>query len=145
MAHTGVDADPAAHRDRCAADRPPPRHQGPSPSASIPGGHTVADAVVNPVDPGDTAALDRLLDQYGYTVDHWVNLPGGVRYGTALPGRLAERDWYTLARVRIVKETAVGAVDPRVDRTFLVGEELTMNQRGQARPRGPAGLLADLR
>ena len=31
-----------------------------------------------------------------------------------------------------MKETAVGAVDPRVDRTFLVGEELTMNQRGQA-------------
>ena len=59
-------------------------------------------------------------------------LPGRARYGAALPGHLAERDWYRRTRVRIVTETAVGAVDPQADRTFRVGEIVTMHQRGNA-------------
>jgi hypothetical protein len=97
-----------------------------------PGGAVVADEILTPVRPDDTGALDAALDRLGYTVNHWTALPGHVRYGAALPGHLAERDWYTEARVRIVKETTVGAVDPRVDRTFRVGEIVTMNQSGHA-------------
>jgi hypothetical protein len=99
---------------------------------AYPGGTVVTDEIIQPVRPDDTEALDRALDRLGYTVDHWTALPGHVRYGAALPGHLAERDWYTLARVRIVKETTVGAVDPRVDRTFRPGEIVTMHQSGRA-------------
>ncbi|SCL21267.1 hypothetical protein [Micromonospora aurantiaca (nom. illeg.)] len=99
-----------------------------------PGGQTVVDALVDPIDPDDTRALNTALDQLGYTVAAagWVDLPGGIRYAAARPGHLAERYWWTLARVRIVRETTVGAVDPMVARTFRVGEELTMNQHGRA-------------
>lgn len=99
-----------------------------------PGGQVVVDELVDPVDPEDTRALNAALDRLGYTVaaGGWIDLPGGIRYAPALPGHLAERDWWTLARVRIVRETTVGAVDPRVDRTFRVGEELVMNQSGRA-------------
>ena len=96
-----------------------------------PGGNVVADEIIEPVRPDDTAALDRALDRLGYTVDLWTALPGHVRYGAALPGHLAERDWYTVARICIVKETTVGAVDPRVPRTFRAGEIVTMNQDGR--------------
>ncbi|WP_157904264.1 hypothetical protein, partial [Parafrankia soli] len=84
--------------------------------------------------PAGDDGLNELLDRYGYTVDSglWDQLPGGVRYAPARPGRLAERDWSTSARVRVVRETTVGAVDPRVDRTFRVGEVLTMYQSGRA-------------
>ncbi|MDM4723357.1 hypothetical protein QTQ03_28545 [Micromonospora sp. WMMA1363] len=99
-----------------------------------PGGQVVVNDIVDPVAPEDTRALNTALDRLGYTVatTGWVDLPGGIRYAAARPGHLAERDWWTLARVRIVRETTVGAVDPMVDRTFRVGEELTMNQRGRA-------------
>jgi hypothetical protein len=99
---------------------------------AYPGAETVVDELIDPIDPEDRRLLDQALDQLGYTVDRWETLPGGVRYGAALPGRLAERDWWRLARVRIIRETTVGAVDPRGSRTFRVGEEVTMNQRGRA-------------
>jgi uncharacterized protein with PQ loop repeat len=44
---------------------------------------------------------------------------------------IAERDWWTKARVRIMATTAVGSVDPMVDRTLQVDEELTMVQWGR--------------
>lgn len=97
-----------------------------------PGGRVVADEIIEPVNRHDSKALNAALDKLGYTVDRWEVLPGRVRYGAALPGHLAERDWSRRARVRIVKETTVGAVDPRVDRTFKAGEELVMEQRGRA-------------
>lgn len=97
-----------------------------------PGPRIVADEIIEPVSPHDTRALDAALNKLGYTVDRWEILPGGARYGAARPGRLAERDWSRRARVRIIKETTVGAVDPPVERTFKVGEELEMNQRGRA-------------
>jgi hypothetical protein len=97
-----------------------------------PGGKVVADEIVTPVDPRDHAALDAALDKLGYTVDRWEALPGRARYGAALPGRLAERDWHTEARVRIVRQHTAGAVDPPVDRTFTVGEVLKMHQSGRA-------------
>ena len=63
--------------------------------------------------PGRPPGAEPALDQLGYTVDLWRPArPCPLR--VALPGHLAERDWYTVARVRIVKETTVGAVDPRV-------------------------------
>lgn len=96
-----------------------------------PGGKVVADEIIEPVEPHDGRALDRALNALGYTVDHWEVLPGRARYGVALPGHLAERDWSRRARVRIITETTVGAVDPPTDRTFTVGEELTMEQRGR--------------
>lgn len=82
----------------------------------------------------DGEGLNEALDPYGYTVDNglWDPLPGGVRYARARPGRLAERDWSTSARVRVVQETTVVAVDPADSRTFRVGEEMTMYQRGRA-------------
>jgi hypothetical protein len=96
-----------------------------------PGGRIVADEITEPVDPNDRQALDGALDKLGYTVDHWEVLPGRARYGAALPGHLAERDWYRRARVRIVKETTVGAIDPMTERTFAVGEVVTMSQQGR--------------
>jgi hypothetical protein len=96
-----------------------------------PGARVVADEIIEPVDRHDTRALDRALDKLGYTVDHWEVLPGQARYGAALPGHLAERDWYRRARIRIVKETTVGAVDPATERTFAVGETVTMHQQGR--------------
>jgi hypothetical protein len=100
-----------------------------------PGGQAVLDELLDePIDLADDAALDQTLDRHGYTVKTygWQTLPGGVRYGAALPGHLAERDWWRLARVRITQETTSGSVDPWTDRTFRIGEILTMNQHGYA-------------
>jgi hypothetical protein len=100
-----------------------------------PGGQVVLDELLDdPIDLDDTTALHQAMDRYGYTLKSygWQTLPGGVRYGAALPGHLAERDWWRLARVRITQETTVGSVDPWTDRTFDVGEILTMNQQGYA-------------
>jgi hypothetical protein len=71
-------------------------------------GRVVLDELLDdPIDLNDTKALDEALNRYGYTVKvaGWTTLPGGVRYGAALPGHLAERDWWRLARVRITRET----------------------------------------
>jgi len=46
--------------------------------------------------------------------------------------RPAVRDWHTTALVRITQESGSRAVDPRTDRTFHVGDELTMHQWGRA-------------
>jgi uncharacterized protein with PQ loop repeat len=54
----------------------------------------------------------------------------GVDVGPQQP-IIAERDWWTKARVRMLATTAVGSVDPMVDRTFRVDEELTMVQWGR--------------
>jgi hypothetical protein len=97
-----------------------------------PGGRVVVDDLVDPIAPDDFRALDAALDRLGYTVDRWTDLPGGVRYAAALPGHLAERSWWTLALVRIVRETTVGAISPMTQRTFRVGEELEMHQSGRA-------------
>ena len=102
-----------------------------------PGGQVRLDVIVPDVD--DTVSwtgLNAALDAHGYTVAGptglWERLPGEVRYARARPGRLAVRDWWTVAKVRIIRQITVGAVDPAIDRTFQVGEVLTMNQRGRA-------------
>jgi hypothetical protein len=123
--------------DRRHAVRAAPLHPGQPTIGTItvweyPGGKVVADEIVTPVDPHDREALDAALDKLGYTVDYWEVLPGRARYGAALPGHLAERDWYTEARVRIVTQYTAGAVDPPVDRIFTVGEVLKMHQSGRA-------------
>jgi hypothetical protein len=45
---------------------------------------------------------------------------------------IAERDWSTIARVRITKPYRAGSVNPWDERRFEVGEELEMNQHGRA-------------
>jgi hypothetical protein len=127
----------ARPHDRRHAVRAAPLHPGQATIGTItvveyPGARVVADEIVTPVDPHDRQALDAALDKLGYTVDQWEVLPGRARYGAALPGHLAERDWYTEARVRIVTQHTAGAVDPPVDRTFTVGEVLKMHQSGRA-------------
>ena len=54
----------------------------------------------------------------------------GVDVGPRQPV-IAERDWWTKARVRIMATTAVGSVNPIVDHTLRVDEELTMVQWGR--------------
>lgn len=83
---------------------------------------------------GGDPTLDAALNSVGYTVKSglWYRLPGRSFYAQCRPGLLAERDWWTLAKVRITRETVVRAVDPPHTRTFKVGEIVTMNQRGRA-------------
>ncbi|MFD8707086.1 hypothetical protein ACFV1W_31600 [Kitasatospora sp. NPDC059648] len=45
---------------------------------------------------------------------------------------VAERNWWTLARVRFLEEVDVGAVHPRRRRVFRLGEEEVMVQWGLA-------------
>jgi hypothetical protein len=45
---------------------------------------------------------------------------------------LAERDWHTRARIRIVREITVNSTAFCAPRTYRVGEELTMVQDGLA-------------
>lgn len=58
-----------------------------------------------------------------------INLAAGVVMPpTGWP--LAERDWYTLARTRIVRETTVNSDYFCVPRTYQIGEECWMFQQG---------------
>lgn len=100
-----------------------------------PGGRVVVDELIDPISPDDHTAMARLLDRHGYTTTQrhgWQRLPGGVRYAAALPGRLAERSWFTEAKVRIVKGYRAGAVAPNTERRYLVGEEVQLIQWGRA-------------
>ena len=76
--------------------------------------------------------LQQVLDQHGYTVagDFWSELPGHVLYGRLHRGHLAEREWSTHARVRVVRESKVGNIEHR-ERTYRVGEVVKMYQWGR--------------
>lgn len=100
-----------------------------------PADEVVADATV--VAPDTVPSWDRLnaaLDPLGYTAagGRWTRLPGGVLYARARPGHLAERDWWTLSRVRVVRQTRPSNIDLRDTVTYEVGEVLVMNQHGRA-------------
>ena len=87
-----------------------------------PGDLIVAEAVVS-VD-----RLDAGLDRLGYTAagGHWSRLPGGVFYARARTGHLAERDWWTEARVRLLRRIDAAEI------SFEVGQVFVMNQHGPA-------------
>jgi len=87
-----------------------------------PGDLVVAETVVG------AAGLDAGLDGLGYTAagGRWSRLPGGVFYALARPGRLAERDWWTEARVRVARRIDAGDV------AFEVGQVYVMHQHGPA-------------
>lgn len=96
-------------------------------------GTVVADMITDPIDPDDTAALNAAFNQLGYTTGGpWTKLPGS-RYALVRPGHLAERGWWTLARVRFLREITAGCPGyDAPDRRFTVGEVVTMNQSGRA-------------
>jgi hypothetical protein len=74
-------------------------------------GRVVADTITEePIDLDTRGALDTALDQLGYTVRSglWTKLPGPARYALGRARKLAERGWWTLARVRFVREVTVG-------------------------------------
>jgi hypothetical protein len=94
----------------------------------------VADATVATADAVTADRLNAALDPLGYTAagGRWTPLPGGVLHARARPGHLAERDWWTLARVRVVRRSRVGNTDPHDIVTYEVGEVYEMNQHGRA-------------
>jgi hypothetical protein len=84
-------------------------------------GRVITDNSMICVDP-TTATCSRCVE---------INIAAGVvTPPTGWP--LAERDWYTRARIRIVRETTVNSTAFCVRRTCGVGEELTMYQAGRA-------------
>lgn len=96
-------------------------------------GRVVADTITDePIDPDQRGALDQALDQLGYTVRSglWTHLPGPARYALARPGRLAERGWWTLARVRFLRDVTVSCPGDHTPRTYRADETATMNQHG---------------
>jgi len=72
--------------------------------------------------------LDSGLDRLGYTAagGHWSRLPGSVFYARARPGHLAERDWWTEARVRLLRRFDAA------DISFEIGQVFVMSQHGRA-------------
>lgn len=44
---------------------------------------------------------------------------------------VAQRDWHTWARVRILADTEVGSIDPWETRRYYAGQEVTMLQWGR--------------
>lgn len=46
--------------------------------------------------------------------------------------KIADRDWYVRARVRILADCRVCAVDPPTTRTFRAGDEVTLIRWGRA-------------
>lgn len=97
-------------------------------------GQVVADTITDdPIDP-DSHALDEALDQLGYTVKSglWTKLPGPTRHALARPGHLAERGWWTLVRVRFLRDVTVSCPGDHTPRTYHAGETATMNQHGSA-------------
>jgi hypothetical protein len=82
---------------------------------------------------GDGDVLSRALAGHGYVVKNnlWWELYDGRLYALARPGALAERGWWTLARVRVLRQVEAGSPEGE-PRTFKVGEELQMNQHGRA-------------
>jgi len=84
------------------------------------------DLVVGEADVSDR--LDSGLDRLGYTVagGHWSRLPDGVLYARARPGHLAERDWWTEARVRLLRRFDAA------DISFEIGQVFLMSQHGLA-------------
>lgn len=101
-----------------------------------PSGVVAVDTLVDPITPapGDTRALDTALDRLGYTVRYgaWQQLPGGVWYAPARPGRLAEQDWHRRARARVTRDVAVRAPAMPGTRVLRAGEELVVCQHGHA-------------
>jgi hypothetical protein len=47
------------------------------------------------------------------------------------PQVLAQREWWTKARVRILEDVSAGAIEPRGVRRFHAGEECVMIQWGR--------------
>lgn len=94
----------------------------------------VKKAQVDAEDRGQSSLkLRQVLDRAGYTIkgDMWSDGVNGQRYQLAELGRLAQRDWWTKARLQLLRDVTCGSPegDPH---TYKAGEEVVMHMSGRA-------------